>query len=145
MGFEPMLPREFRLKRNDITTNRHTQLYKHFIFFRCIKINHILKNNKNSKNDGKKSSSEQKCFFIIVFIFLKFALFLVKRHKTFLVLVSNPFFLDWFYIFCIWFWVLVKCKKWFIFCIWFWFLYILFLYWLPPIFFYFGIPLLLSH
>ncbi len=116
MGFEPMLPREFRLKRNDITTNRHTQLYKHFIFFRCIKINHILKNNKNSKNDGKKSSSEQKCFFIIVFIFLKFALFLVKRHKTFLVLVSNPFFLDWLYFyFGFGFWLSVRNGLYFVF------------------------------
>lgn len=41
----------------------------------------------------KKSSSEQKCFFIIVFIFLYLRFFLVKRHKTFnMVLVSNPFF-----------------------------------------------------
>lgn len=55
----------------------------------------------------------------------------------FLVLVSNPFF--WIGYTFFWFWVLVKCKKWFIFCIWFcFFIYILFYFGYSP-----GIPLYL--
>ncbi len=48
---------------------------------------------------------------------------------------SNPFF--WIGYTFFWFWVLVKCKKWFIFCIWFWIFIYFILYWLiawhPPI------------
>jgi hypothetical protein len=75
--------------------------------------------------------SKQKCFFFIIFHIFVLALFLVKRHKTFnVVLVFKSFFFGLAILF-IWFWVLVKCKKWFIFCIWFWIFYIHFtLYWL---------------
>ncbi len=87
------------------------------------------------------------CFHI--FLYLRF--FLVKRHKTFnMVLVFKSFFFGLVILF-FWFWVLVKCKKWFIFCIWFQVFYIFYLYWLiawlaspflfgPLFFFYFRHP-----
>jgi hypothetical protein len=52
-------------------------------FFRCIKFNHILKNNKNSKNGIKNRRANKNVSFFIVFHIFVFALFLVKRHKTF--------------------------------------------------------------
>jgi hypothetical protein len=73
---------------------------------------------------------------LLFFIFLNFALFLVKRHKTFFGFGFKSFFFG-LVILLFWFWVLVKCKKWFfIFCIWFWFFIYFILYWLiawhPP-------------
>jgi hypothetical protein len=71
-------------------------------------------------------------YYFSYFLYLRF--FLVKRHKTFLVLVFKSFFFG-LVILLFWFWVLVKCKKWFIFCIWFWIFIYFILYWLYPPFY----------
>ena len=67
--------------------------------------------------------SEQKCFFFYCFSYFCICAFLVKRHKTFFGFGFQILFFGLVILF-FWFWVLVKCKKWFIFCIWFCFFYI---------------------
>lgn len=54
-GFEPVSPETAVLKTAGITELTDSRNFINILsFFRCIKFNHILKNNKNSKNDGKK-------------------------------------------------------------------------------------------
>ena len=54
-GFEPAHPEIVGLKSTALDHSAiDATLYKHFIFFSLHKSNHILKNNKNSKNNGKK-------------------------------------------------------------------------------------------
>jgi hypothetical protein len=56
-GFEPVSPETAVLKTAGITelTDSRYNFIKHFIFFSLHKSNHILKNNKNSKNAIKNS------------------------------------------------------------------------------------------
>ena len=71
--------------------------YKTFYLFSLHKSNHILKNNKNSKNAIKnrwanKNVSSFYCFHIL------YLRFLMKRHKTFNIIFGfKSFFLDCLY------------------------------------------------
>ena len=79
-GFEPVSPETAVLKTAGITelTDSRYNFYKTFFLFSCIKFNHILKNNKNSKNNGKNSLSEQKCFLLFSYLII-FALFFSEK------------------------------------------------------------------
>lgn len=82
-GFEPVSPETAVLKTagiTELTDSRYN--IKHFIFFSLHKSNHILKNNKNSKN-AIKNRRANKNVSLLLFSYFVLALFLVKRHKTF--------------------------------------------------------------
>lgn len=78
-GFEPVSPETAVLKTAGITelTDSRYNFINILSFFRCFS-NHILKNNKNSKNNGKNSLSEQKCFLLFSYLII-FALFFSEK------------------------------------------------------------------
>ena len=69
-GFEPVSPETAVLKTagiTELTDSRYT--FINIFSFSLHKSNHILKNNKNSKNAIKNRRANKNVFFIIVFIF----------------------------------------------------------------------------